>query len=162
MILTDPKERSRFLKFAMVGLIGAIIDFGVMNLLSHLFDMPLVYAGTISFICAVISNFIWNRYWTYPESRSRPLMHQMGMFFIVNVAGVIIRIPTLHYLEPPILNIVEGVFHMSAATTELIAKNVTLAVAVGVVMLWNFFVNRYWTYNDIDHHREVSHEQQSS
>jgi len=23
-------------------------------------------------------------------------------------------------------------------------------VAVGVVMLWNFFVNRYWTYNDVD------------
>ena len=30
------------------------------------------------------------------------------------------------------------------------AKNLTLAVAVGLVMLWNFFINRYWTYNDID------------
>ncbi|MFN8413183.1 MAG: GtrA family protein [Anaerolineales bacterium] len=162
MILTNSKERTRFLKFAMVGLIGAIIDFGVMNLLSHLFDMPLVYAGTISFICAVISNFIWNRFWTYPESRSRPLLNQMGMFFLVNVAGVAIRVPTLHYLEPPLLRVFEGIFHTSAATAELVAKNATLAVAVGVVMLWNFFVNRYWTYNDIDHHREVSHEQQSN
>jgi putative flippase GtrA len=25
----------------------------------------------------------------------------------------------------------------------------TLAVAVVIVMLWNFFVNRYWTYNDV-------------
>jgi putative flippase GtrA len=33
---------------------------------------------------------------------------------------------------------------------EFLAKNCTLAVAVGVVMLWNFFVNRYWTYNDVD------------
>ncbi|HNB35832.1 MAG TPA: GtrA family protein, partial [Anaerolineales bacterium] len=88
MILKDPKERNRFFKFALVGAMGAIIDFGIMNLLSHwLFELPLVTAGTISFICAVISNFIWNRYWTYPESRSRPLLNQMGMFFLVNTAG---------------------------------------------------------------------------
>jgi putative flippase GtrA len=35
-------------------------------------------------------------------------------------------------------------------TPVFLGKNFTLAVAVGVVMLWNFFVNRYWTYNDID------------
>jgi putative flippase GtrA len=151
MILTDSRERTRFLKFAFVGAIGAAIDFGVMNLLSHgILELPLVFAGTISFICAVISNFIWNRYWTYPESRSRPLLNQLGMFFIVNVAGMAIRIPTLHYLEPPLLRFVVGAFHTSLTTAEFYAKNLTLAVAVGVVMLWNFFINRYWTYNDID------------
>ncbi|MFN8382401.1 MAG: GtrA family protein [Anaerolineales bacterium] len=150
MIVTNSKERTRFFKFAMVGTIGAAIDFGVMNLLTHTTDMNLVTAGTISFTCAVISNFIWNRLWTYPESRSRPLLGQLGMFFLVNVAGVIIRIPTLHYLEPPLLRFFEEVFHTTYATTEFYAKNLTLAIAVGVVMLWNFFVNRYWTYNDID------------
>ncbi len=155
MILKDSKERKRFLKFAMVGAFGAVIDFGVMNLLSHFTNMTLVYAGTISFTCAVISNFIWNRFWTYPESRSRPLINQLGMFFLVNVAGVAIRIPTLHYLEPPMLRFFEGVFHTSYNTAEFYAKNITLAAAVGVVMIWNFFVNRYWTYNDIDHSSEV-------
>ena len=150
MIITNSKERNRFLKFALVGAIGAAIDFGVMNLLSHFTPMPLVYAGTISFTCAVISNFVWNRFWTYPESRSRPLLSQLGMFFLVNMAGVLIRIPTLHYLEPPILNFFEGVFHTSHKTAEFYANNLTLAAAVGVVMIWNFFVNRYWTYNDID------------
>ncbi len=144
------KERNRFLKFAAVGTLGAIIDFGVMNLLTHLFDMPLVYAGTISFTCAVISNFVWNRLWTYPESRSRPLLNQLGMFFIVNTAGVAIRIPILHYVEPPMLKFFEDIFHTSHNTAEFYAKNITLAAAVGIVMLWNFFVNRYWTYNDID------------
>jgi len=157
MILKDSKERIRFLKFALVGAVGAVIDFGVMNLLSHFLDMPLVYAGTISFICAVISNFIWNRFWTYPESRSRPLLNQLGMFFLVNVAGVAIRIPILHYLEPPLLRFFESLLHISFVAAEFYAKNLTLAVAVGIVMLWNFFVNRYWTYNDID----LSHEVQS-
>ena len=150
MILTDTKERNRFLKFALVGTLGAVIDFGVMNLLSHFTNMVLVYAGTISFICAVFSNFIWNRLWTYPESRSRPLLNQLGMFFLVNLAGIAIRIPILHYLEPPLLRFFEGIFHTSYDTAEFYAKNLTLAVAVGIVMLWNFFVNRYWTYNDVD------------
>lgn len=151
MILTDSRERTRFFKFALVGALGAAIDFGVMNLLSHsALELPLVYAGAISFVCAVISNFIWNRYWTYPESRSRPILNQLGMFFLVNAAGMAIRIPTLHFLEPPLLDFVETAFHTGHLAAEFYAKNFTLAVAVGIVMLWNFFVNRYWTYNDID------------
>ncbi len=114
MIISDAKERSRFLRFALVGALGAVIDFGVMNLLSHFTNMSLVYAGTISFTCAVISNFTWNRIWTYPESRSRPLLGQLGMFFLVNLAGVAIRIPTLHYLEPPMLRFFEGIYRLFA------------------------------------------------
>lgn len=150
MILQNTKERERFLKFMVVGAIGALIDFGVMNLLTQTTEMLLVTAGTISFICAVFSNFFWNRYWTYPESRSRPVARQLIMFFAVNVAGVAIRLPILHYVEPPLLRILEPLKPRAPITTELIAKNVTLALAVGIVMLWNFFVNRYWTYNDVD------------
>ncbi len=150
MILTDNKERTRFLKFAVVGAFGAVIDFGVMNLLTHAANMKLVYAGTVSFLCAVISNFIWNRYWTYPESRSRHLLHQLGMFFLVNLAGIAIRVPILHFGEPPLLHVFEQSFGMGLNDAEFIAKNLTLAIAVGIVMLWNFFVNRYWTYNDVE------------
>jgi putative flippase GtrA len=150
------KERNRFFKFALVGALGAVIDFIVMNLLSHFTAMSLVYAGTISISCAVISNFALNRFWTYPESRSRPMFNQLGMFFLVNLAGLAIRIPILHYGEPPMLRFFEKVFHTSYATAELYAKNLTLAAAVGIVMLWNFFVNRYWTYNDVDgQHQEA-------
>ena len=31
-----------------------------------------------------------------------------------------------------------------------LADNITLAIAVIIVMFWNFFANRYWTYNDVD------------
>jgi putative flippase GtrA len=150
MILTNSKERKRFLKFSVVGAIGAVIDFGVMNLLTHTTRMSLVYAGTISFICAVTSNFIWNRFWTYPESRSRRVSHQLLMFFAVNIAGVLIRIPILHFVEPPLFRILGQLELASTLTVSFLAKNLTLSLAIGIVMLWNFFVNRYWTYNDID------------
>jgi len=150
VILTNPQERTRFLKFMVVGAFGALVDFGIANILAHFFNMPLVYAGTISFICAVISNFIWNRYWTYPDSRSRPLARQLAMFFAVNVAGIAIRIPILKFGEPPLLNTFQNLYPSPIVTPEFLARNFTLAIAVGIVMLWNFFVNRYWTYNDIN------------
>jgi putative flippase GtrA len=150
ILLKDVKERERFLKFAAVGVIGAVIDFGVMNLLTQAAGMSLVVAGTISFICAVVSNFIWNRYWTYPDSRSRPIGRQLIMFFAVNIAGVAIRIPILHFVEPPLISLFESMGMSGTLSSEFLAKNFTLALAVGIVMLWNFFVNRYWTYNDVD------------
>jgi putative flippase GtrA len=150
MILSANRERVRFLKFATVGALGALIDFGVMNLMTHMFSMRLVYAGSISFICAVISNFTLNRYWTYPDSRSRHFIHQLGMFFLVNAAGIAFRIPILHYIEPPMAIIVQRMAHVSQSAAHLLAKNATLAFAIAVVMIWNYFINRYWTYNDID------------
>ena len=150
MILTHDRERTRFLKFATVGALGSVLDIGVANLLTHAWDMRLVYAGSISFMCAVLSNFTLNRFWTYPDSRTRSFMHQLGMFFLVNSVGIAIRIPILHFVEPLMATEFEGLAHLSHATAESLAKNATLILAIGVVMLWNFFVNRYWTYNDVD------------
>ncbi|MBN2385942.1 MAG: GtrA family protein [Anaerolineales bacterium] len=155
-LLFDHQERTRFGKFMVVGAIGAVVDFGVMNLLTHLFDTPLVIAGTLSFICAVTSNFLWNRYWTYPDSRSRPIARQLAMFFLVNVVGVFIRIPILWLLEPPLIETFERLDLAPPMTSAFLAKNLTVAVAVGIVMLWNYFINRYWTYNDIDNTEQTA------
>jgi len=149
-VLRSPVERNRFLKFMAVGAMGAVLDFSIANLLTHFLGMDLVPAGTISLACAIISNFVWNRYWTYPESRSKALPHQLGMFTIVNVAGVAIRIPILHYIEPLMLVFFRRDLDMPRLSPEFAARNSTLALAVGIVMLWNFFANRYWTYSDID------------
>jgi putative flippase GtrA len=150
MIFVPDKERTRFLRFATVGAIGSVLDILIMNLLTHLFDMPLVLAGTLSLICAIISNFMMNRYWTYPDSRSRHFLHQLSMFFLVNLIGIAFRVPILHFVEPLMVGAFESMIHLSHVSTEILAKNATLAFAIGVVMGWNFFINRYWTYNDIE------------
>lgn len=150
MTLVDKKERTRFFKFAVVGAIGSVIDISVMNLLTQVFHFPLVLGGSISFVCAVVNNFLGNRYWTYPDSRSRRIRHQFGMFFIVNTVGIAIRIPILKFVEPPLIMFFESMNNLSLEVADALAKNATLLVAIGVVMLWNFFANRYWTYNDVD------------
>jgi putative flippase GtrA len=149
-LVANTKERTRFIRFISVGAIGAVVDFGIMNLFSKMFSMPLILAGTISFICAIISNFLLNRFWTYPDSRSRTLAKQLTMFFIVNVAGLAIRLPILHFLEPPMQRVTVLLANTVPLSPQFMGKNLTLAVAVSVVMLWNFFINRYWTYNDVD------------
>lgn len=150
VILTNPRERTRFLRFLVVGTIGAVVDFGTMNLLVNLFKFPLFLAGAISFIAAIISNFIWNRYWTYPDSRSKPIRRQLLQFGIVNAAGLAIREPILLIFEPLLLKFFTRLpFQIPYFTPDFLSDNFTLAIAVIVVLFWNFFVNRYWTYNDV-------------
>jgi putative flippase GtrA len=150
ILINNPRERTRFLRFAMVGIIGAVVDFGVMNLLTNLFQFPLVLAGTISFIAAILSNFTWNRYWTYPDSRSKPVLTQLFSFSIVNAIGLAIRVPLLAVLEPIMERLFANLpFPLPFFSPMFYADNLTLAIAVIVVMFWNFFANRYWTYNDV-------------
>ena len=137
-------------KRQVVGVIGAVVDFGVANLLRSL-GAALVLAGTISFIAAIVSNFTWNRYWTYPDSRSKPILLQLGEFSLVSVIGLVIRIPILAFLGPVMFRLVEDLpVRFPVLSVEAVSDNLTLAVAVVVVMFWNFFVNRFWTYGDVD------------
>lgn len=150
-IVTNPRERTRFLRFATVGVIGAVVDFGTFNLLTNYVGLTAVIASVFSFIAAVISNFTWNRYWTYPDSRSKPLNRQLIQFSVVSLLGLMIRTPIIAILEPLFTRLFTqfSFLPIGFITAELLADNLALAIAVIVVMFWNFFINRYWTYDDI-------------
>ena len=151
-IVTDPRERSRFFRFATVGIIGAVVDFGTFNLLTAFAGMTAVMASIFSFIAAIISNFTWNRYWTYPDSRTKPVSRQLIQFSVVSVVGLLIRTPIIALLEPYFTQLFIGLPYLPIGfiTAEILADNLALATAVIVVMFWNFFINRYWTYGDIE------------
>jgi len=142
------KEARRFLKFMFVGAMGAIVDFGVLNLLAHVFDVPVAIAGVISFSLAVTSNFIWNRYWTYPESRAFPLVPQFLQFFVINATALLIRVPILLLVPSRAIALFESL-GMAPNTAEVLGNNFALALAVGIALFWNFFVNRFITYRHI-------------
>ncbi|GAP40453.1 GtrA family protein [Flexilinea flocculi] len=148
--IKKPAERIRFLKFCTVGVFGAVVDFGVMNLLLQLTETSSKIASTISFIAAVISNFIWNHFWAYPDSRQKPLLRQLIQFSIVSVIGLGIRFFLFLTIENPIIQlsqkIVPATFVLSPLT---VGHNITLVISIGIVLIWNFFGNRFWTYNDV-------------
>jgi putative flippase GtrA len=62
-----------------------------------------------------------------------------------------IRIPTLALLEPVLNSAFSHLpYGIPYSSVKLLSYNVTLAIAVIIVMFWNFFINRYWTYGDVE------------
>jgi putative flippase GtrA len=136
---TDRKEVARFFKFAVVGTIGAVVDFAVLNFLVLVVGLTPLQANPISFTCAVLSNFTWNRLWTFPESRKFKKRSQLPKFFAVNLIGLLINqvvlAVALTILEPYVPHPWD--------------YNLAKAAAICIVLFWNFGVNRLWTYRGI-------------
>ncbi len=137
-LAANRREAERFVKFGMVGVLGTVVDFGVLNLLILGTGMAKAVANTCSFTVAALSNFVWNRLWTFPESRERPLGHQLTQFLAVSVGGYAIN-------QALFLSLDRWVF----APWGTLGYNVAKAMAIVVVLFWNFGVNRIWTYRGL-------------
>jgi putative flippase GtrA len=147
--IADKQERIRFLKFSFVGVTGTIVDFGVMNLMSLVFHLPLLWAQAISFTIAVVNNFLWNRFWTYPDSRSKRAPRQLIQFVVINLAGILVRTPLITWLNNLILKSLNNAAIRFPVENFVISQNLALAVSISIILFWNFFANRYWTYGDV-------------
>lgn len=158
MISPSPRWRRegiRFLKFSVVGTVGAIIDFGLLYLLHTVLGFQIVFSNTCSFTAAVLSNFVWNRYWTYPDSRTKSLRTQIRQFFIVNIVGWLINTSILLLLRYPFEALISNFigYQSTLANGEFSYKlgyNLAKATATLLVLFWNFGVNRLWTYSDAE------------
>lgn len=160
------KEVERFLKFAVVGAIGFVVDLGTLIILQATILPPtttwaVIVATTLAFLAAILSNFIWNRFWTYPDSRSRSVRTQLIQFTFISVVGWLARtawigaayLPLGGLVTPLALPLLQWQSPNLVVTPTLEAKIGTVTaqiIGVVVVMFWNFFANRYWTYGDVD------------
>jgi len=156
LLRDNMKEVHRFLKFAVVGVIGTVIDFGLLNLLVQLANMPKFWANVCSFSVAVLSNFTWNRLWTYPESKQRPIGPQLGQFALVNVVGLSLNQGIFIGLDRLVLGEAGALAVPIASLASTIglehftlSYNLAKIFAVGVVLFWNFGANRLWTYRGL-------------
>ena len=163
------REAERFIKFAMVGALGAVIDAGTLFILQATVLAPVdpgrglkvALASSIAFFVAVCSNFYWNRVWTYPDSRSRSMRRQLTQFTIVSLTGWIGRTLwiSLSYvwlgavfmpLFLPEIQLLRPGYVPSASAEAKVGTMVAWLIGVVVVMIWNFLANRYWTYSDVN------------
>lgn len=159
----QPTERKRFVKFLVVGAFGFCVDFGGFNLFHwlgvgqwiaghvlpfpFLVEHPEVVEQSLSFCVAVGSNFLWNFFWIYPEARGANQAKKMAQFVIVSVAGLVIGVPVFSLALTVFKGLVAAI-GLSGLQFNL-AGNLALMSRVGVLLFWNFFVNRYWTYRDV-------------
>lgn len=149
-ILSSRREQKRFAKFAIVGAIGTVVDYAVFNLGAFVFGLDEVLAQGISFTAAVASNFILNRNWTFRDSRTKRLRVQLAQYILVNAIGLIIRTPIFAFLGTTFHGYLDASQLPFGIDASWLAHNLALAGAIGVVLLWNYFVNRRWTFGDVE------------
>lgn len=155
------KEAKRFIKFSIVGALGAAIDFAVLNFLIFALgwnsSVGKILANIFSTSVAIVSNFTWNRLWTFPESRNRKKRFQLVQFTIVNLIGLAINTGIFsvsdHLIYTPLLNRPvfhpDGLFLLAPLTPETLSVQLAKATAIGIVLFWNFGANRIWTYRGL-------------
>jgi putative flippase GtrA len=156
----NPKEAERFTKFLFVGTLGFIIDFGTLTFLVEVVKLPaivesqtpfsalagLVFANTIAFSLAVLSNFTWNRYWTYPESRAKRKRVQLPQFAVVSILGLLINNAILALTTPLFEQLIVTVSAIPDSIEGYVPAKISATI---VVLFWNFFVNRFWTFGNV-------------
>jgi putative flippase GtrA len=135
------KELRRFVRFAAIGVVGTLVDFGLLVVFKEGLGFPTLIANTLSYSAGIANNFTLNRLWTYSDSTKRRVLVQLAQFTLVSLTGLLLNNGVVLLLEAPLGSLL-GV----GSYGYLLAKS----VATGFVMLWNFAANRLWTFGDVE------------
>jgi putative flippase GtrA len=127
------------LKFLAVGAFSFVVETGSLTALVLVFSMNRVAAKAIAFALAVLSNFIWHRFWTYAESRSKHVLTQAAQFTLLSVIGLGINLLAFRGADLLLVPLLGSVPALYAAQ----------CTAVGVTLFWNLLANRLITYSDV-------------
>jgi putative flippase GtrA len=122
-------KRHEFIRFAIVGSSGFLLDFFILVFLVEIAQVHYLAAATCGFIAATIFNYIFNKKWTFKDNSSR-YIRQYAIFLIISIVGLGINNGVL-YIGVEIF----GIYYIF-----------TKIVATLLVALWNFFMNKFITF----------------
>ncbi len=118
-----------FIKFAVVGGSGVIVDFGITYLLKEKAKINRYLANSIGFISAATTNFFLNRWWTF-QSHDPRVGREYFTFIGISLIGLVINNAMLY------------IFHEKAKINFYISK----LMAIGIVTFWNLIMNYIFTF----------------
>lgn len=119
----------QFIKFCVVGASGVAVDFGVTFLCKEKLRFNKYVANSIGFISAASTNYLLNRLWTF-QSHDPQVAQQYMQFIGISAIGLLINNLIVYLLNDRA--------HLSFYFSKLLA--------IGVVTLWNFFMNYFFTF----------------
>jgi len=129
------KDFLPFVKYCIVGVLGTTVDAGSLYLFVEYANLPVLPATVLSFLLAVINNFILNKIWTF-KNRSTNVRKLFIKFLIISVVGLMITTLSMY-----IFVYVIGIWYIASKL-----------MTSGIVLTWNFLGNKYWTFRLTDHH----------
>lgn len=139
----------QFFKFAVVGVLNTGVDWGMFFLLRLLpfFAMAETLAKGISFWVAATNSFVLNSLWTFREEFEEGMEESKSKlargsayyikFMLVSIVGCILNTWIFSFAR----------HHLFPADATW-ARLLSLALASGTVMIWNFSANKWWTYRE--------------
>jgi putative flippase GtrA len=78
----NSRRKHRFLKFAIVGGLGAALQLSMLAVLTkHMSPIP---ATLISVELAILHNFLWHERYTWPDRISQPFFTRLARFHLTN------------------------------------------------------------------------------
>ncbi|GAA0638172.1 GtrA family protein [Bifidobacterium pullorum] len=131
------------MKFGVVGVIAAVIDFGVLNLLVGVFHMHNVIAGTISFLVSLVFNYLASMKFVFKHREDMARWMEILIFVGASLIGLFINAAII-WLSTYGMN--RDAF-ISQHAEYLLRTNVGKIVATVVVAIWNFVI-RKWLLDD--------------
>ena len=132
------QEVTRFTRFLTVGAVGTLLDFSILTLLK-LAGLPTLAANSLSFTAGLLNNFTWNRLWTFGDAVNADWRKQLAQFTLVSLVGLALNNLIVLSLED-----IFGIILGQPQWGYLPAK----VLATGMVVFWNYFANRTWTFKN--------------
>ncbi len=128
----------QLVKFAIVGITSTVINFAVLNLMLIALHQGKYLSVTVAFLVSVVNGYVWNKRWTFREAPSKAVHAQFSQFLLVNLVSWGLDLLFVRLISVPL----ETDLHISMVK----ATNLAQLVATGVLVFWNFFANRMWTF----------------
>ena len=119
----------KFFKFGVVGASGVILDFGITWLLKEKAKINQYIANSTGFGCAVLSNYVLNRVWTF-HSHDSAIGMQFTKFFVVALIGLGMNNALIYWFNE----------------RQKLSFYLSKAIATAIVMVWNFGANYLFTF----------------
>ena len=123
----------RFIKFCIVGASGFCVNLGLLAIFVEVAGMHKVWAQIPSYQISILTNFMFNEFWTFSDRRTpglKSFLIRAVKFNLVSQVGWGINI-SVYYVA---LNFA-GIYYI-----------VSQIIAIAVATMWNFFSNLIWTW----------------
>lgn len=138
-----PPGRQRFLRFVIVGSVGALVNFAFMSLglvmFASLGDTRKPLASALGIVVSVTANFIFNDAWTWGDRqkgiRKRDAAMRFGAYALGAGFGVALQFGTFVLLD-------------AAFGLEGLFVYVAQALGIGVGMVANYVINNRIVFKD--------------
>ncbi len=126
-------ERTRFLKFAIVGASGVVVNNGLLWLLVEFTALPFYLCSVIAIETSILSNFMLNDIWTWRDRRES---HFLARLYRYNASAAFSSL---------FINVTVLLFLKEWVGIPYLLANL---IGIGCSVVFNFLVNSVWTYGE--------------